>query len=170
MKYTATGFTLIELLVVFSIIIILSTGSIVAYNSYSLSQKLSLAARQFATVLQKAKFQAQNQIVPTLTAPSVCNKLVAYEVRVCTKTSCITSSKDYELDALCSNGTFTVESYVLPKEITVDALRTSNPGKITFQLLIGGITGYGSTYFELNRNPNVEKSVSIDQQGIIQTN
>jgi Tfp pilus assembly protein PilE len=173
MKYTAPGFTLIELLVVFSIMIILSTGSIVAYNSYNASQKLALSTKQYATVLQKAKFQTQNQIFPTLPFPTTCNKLIGYEVRVCIKTSCVTAANDerhYELNVVCSNGTFTTDSYALPKEVTIDALRTSNPGKINFQILTGGITGAGSTYFELNSDPNYEKSVGIDGQGIIQTN
>lgn len=169
MVVSARGFTLIELLVVFSIIIILSTGSIVAYNSYNASQKLAISAKQFATVLQKAKFQAQNQIVPSLSSPSVCDKLIAYEVRVCTKASplCVTSGTDYEIDVVCEAGTYSVDSYTLPSEVTIDALRT-NTGNIQFHLLTAGVSGSGSVFFMLSSDK--EKSVIINSQGVIQLN
>lgn len=167
MVVSARGFTLIELLVVFSIVIILSTGSIVAYNSYNSSQKLAISAKQFMTVLQKAKFQAQNQVLPTLPSPSVCDKLLGYEVRVCTKASplCVTSGTDYEIDVVCESGTYAVDSYVLPSEVSVDSLRT-NTGNIQFHLLTAGVSGSGSVVFMLTSDK--EKTVTINSQGVIQ--
>ena len=166
-----SGFTLIELLVVFSIVIILSTGSIVAYSSYNSSQKLSISARQLATVLQKAKSQAQNQIVPTLPTPSVCDKLMAYEVRICDSTSvspgCNKKKKTYELDVICTNGDYQVESYMLPTEVQLNGL-TTNVGNIRFQLLTGGVSGGGNVVFSLTSEQ--QKTVSINAQGIIQVN
>ena len=109
------GFTLLELLIVFSIMVILSAVGIASFVSYSRSQSVDTAMREFKTLLFSARSRAQSQL-----RDSSCFSagftgsgyvLQGYRVIICCpsgSTSCVGNNTctdpkaNYELDAVYS--------------------------------------------------------------------
>lgn len=162
-KYTALsqGFTLIELLLVFSILSIISTAGIVSYSSYNTKQQLNNGAQDLVVILHTAKAKAQSQV-----ASSACISLKSYQVVRCGGVpSCITSGaavNDYELQSVCSNGTYVVDSKTLPPNVVFDTV-ASTLQSIRFDVFSGGVT----TGVIRIKNGSEGRTLTITQYGKI---
>ncbi len=136
------GFTLLELVIVFSIISVLSIIGIAAFVNYGRIQALQAAATQLSSTLSLAKSRAISQTKPTQCSNQILN---GYKVVIST------TNNSYELDVVCSNFTYAIQSFNLPKNITFDAEKTTSTS-FFFPVIVDGVkggiiylNGYGNT-------------------------
>lgn len=156
---TQDGFTLIEVLLVFSIISILSVASIFAYSSFSTKQELNNSSQDMLVLLHTAKAKTQAQITP-----DSCTSLQKYQIVRCgAGPFCKTtgaSTSNYELQAVCSNGTFAVDIKKLAPNVTFD---NSSSTTISFNVLTGGASGG----FFIVKNSSGSRTITISSYGQI---
>ena len=158
-----SGFTLIELLAVISILMVLSVLSIASFSSYATSQKLSTAALDIKNTLQYAKAEAGNQ----LTTCSSGQQFLGYKVLACCQgNGCPTclSTKDYEVDIVCSGGTSLDNGKDLPQGISFDTSHSTS-FSFLFNPLSGSVTGAGTLVVQQG---NSTKNILISATGVIQ--
>jgi prepilin-type N-terminal cleavage/methylation domain-containing protein len=128
------GFTLIEILLVFSIVSILSVATVFAYSSFNTKQQLNNSSQDVLILIHTAKAKAQAQI-----SPSLCTSLMSYQVMRCgAGPVCKTPGADattYELQAVCSSGSYAVDTKTLAPNVTFDS---SSATTVSFNVLTGG--------------------------------
>lgn len=118
------GFTLIELLVSVAIVIVMTGGIIVNYNSYNDSQKARAAVLTIKNNLRYAQGRAYNGEKPS----SGCTQLIGYQVSF--------TATAYTVQAKCSEGLAgEAQIFSLETGITFSPL----PSPITFRVLSRGI-------------------------------
>lgn len=118
------GFTLIELLVSVAIIIVMTGGIVVNYNSYNDSQRARAAALTVKNNLRFAQGRAYNGEKPS----SGCTQLNGYQVSFTATT--------YSIQAMCSEGLAgEAQIFSLETGITFSPV----PSSITFRVLSRGI-------------------------------
>lgn len=125
MKRHQAGYSLIELLIAIGILTLVVGGGIAAFITFNDRQALVGAAKQMVTYLRSA--QSKARVGDT---PSGCDRLQAYRVTV-TETSNVVL-----LEAVCENGDFTRNTFLLPQGIT-----HNNDGMVEFRGLQGGASG-----------------------------
>ncbi len=119
-----SGFTLIELLVSVAIIIVMTGGVIVNYNTYNDSQKVRAAALTIKNNLRFVQSRAYNGEKPA----SGCTELRGYQVSFTATT--------YIVQAMCSGGLAgAAQDFSLDTGITFSPV----PATITFRVLSRGI-------------------------------
>jgi len=117
------GFTLIELLVSVAIVMIISGGIIVNYNSYIDKEKTKSAIRTVKNNLRYAQSRAYNGDKPD----SGCSELLGYRVRFTVST--------YSLQAQCTEGLVgQAQSYTLESGVTFSPV----PSDFLFRVLTRG--------------------------------
>lgn len=119
-----TAFTLIELLVVISIIAILFTIGMAAYNEFNRSQMLSQSAKTLKNDLRMAQSKALSGEKPT----DCTGTLEGYQV--------VFTNNSYTLNALCPNAVL-MKSTNLPQNVTF-----SSPPTILFKVLTRGVENW----------------------------
>lgn len=119
-----TAFTLIELLVVISIIGILFTIGMAAYNEFNRGQILSQAAKNFKNDLRLAQSKASSGEKPA----GCIGTLSGYQVTF--------TANSYTLNALCPN-TVLVKTTPLPQNVTFSPVPTT---PILFKVLAQGVS------------------------------
>lgn len=92
------GFTLIELIVTITIIVIITVSGLVSYFVFDSKQKTLNEARDFVSLLDKARSSAM-----TLEYPATCTGLRSYRV------SDGDSAGYLKVEAVCASGTVLVE-------------------------------------------------------------
>lgn len=121
---TQKGFTLIELLVSAAIIIVVTGGVIVNYNTYNDAQRARQAALTVKSNLRFAQSRAYNGEKP----PSGCSVLSGYQVSFTATT--------YTVQAMCSGGLAgEAQIFSLDAGITFSPV----PSTFTFRVLSRGI-------------------------------
>lgn len=149
------GFTFIELIVVFSIVAILSTIGIASFLDYSRSQSLQGATNDLTTVLQLARSRSLSQVKP---AQCVNEELKGFKV------SLSFSDQSYQLDAICSAGSYKILQNFLPQNISFDNIKTTSTS-FFFPVITGGVTGQGTVVIT---GYNIEKTIIVSSTGGIQ--
>lgn len=118
------GFTLIELLVSVAIIMVITGGVIVNYNTYNDAQKTRQAALTVKNNLRFAQSRSYNGEKPA----SGCTVLLGYQVNF--------AATAYTVQANCTEGLAgAAQSYTLETGITFSPV----PSTITFRVLSRGI-------------------------------
>lgn len=120
-KNFKSGFTLIELLVTISIMGILFSVGIAAYNQFNRKQIVVQAAKTFKNDLRLAQSKALAGEKPT----GCTNSLNGYQVSF--------SSDSYSLSAICSASVL-VKTVPLPQNVTFSSV----PSSILFRVLAQG--------------------------------
>lgn len=120
-----TAFTLIELLVVISVIAILFTIGMAAYNEFNRSQMLSQSAKSLKNDLRMAQSKALSGEKPT----DCTGTLEGYQV--------VFTNNSYTLNALCPNAVL-MKSTNLPQNVTLTFSPPPND-KILFKVLTRGV-------------------------------
>ncbi|HKC14734.1 MAG TPA: prepilin-type N-terminal cleavage/methylation domain-containing protein [Patescibacteria group bacterium] len=140
------GFTLIEIIVVFAIIAIISTVAVASFVNYNKTQNLQVAVSDVTSILTLARSRALSQAKPA----DKCNDqttLNGYKVTLFMQTN------SYQLDVVCSNVNYKIQSVNLPKNVVFDNRTTSS--FFYFPVIVNGVymdgdgkiylTGYGNT-------------------------
>lgn len=123
---TPNGFTLIELLVTVAIVMIVTGGVIVNYNSYNDVQKTRSAILTVKNNLRLAQSRAYNGDKPT----AGCTQFLGYQATFTATT--------YSIQAACSEGPAgNAESYTLESGNTFSPI----PADILFRVLTRGADG-----------------------------
>ncbi len=149
------GFTLIELLVSVAIIIVMTGGVIVNYNTYNDSQRTRSAVLTVKNNLRYAQGRAYNGEKPT----SGCTQLKGYQVDFTATT--------YSVQAYCTEGLAgTAQDYLLDSGISFFPV----PPAITFGVLSRGIDtdtaiiaiGSGKSYqFQVMRSGDMSEVTQV---------
>lgn len=148
------GFTLLEIVIVFAVIAILSAIGIAAFVSYSRVQSLQTSASTLSSTLSLARSRAISQAKPTDCGSQILN---GYKVVL------NTAANSYELDAICSNFSYVIQTQKLPVNITFDAVKTTSTS-FYFPVIVNGVIGSGTIY--LNGYGN-SKTIVVDSTGDI---
>ncbi|HZQ29663.1 MAG TPA: prepilin-type N-terminal cleavage/methylation domain-containing protein [Patescibacteria group bacterium] len=148
------GFTLLEIIIVFAVIAILSAIGIVSFVSYSRVQSLQTSASTLSSTLSLARSRAISQAKPTQCGTQILN---GYKVLL------NTASNSYELDAICSNFSYVIQTQKLPANISFDVLKTTSTS-FYFPVIVNGVIGAGTIY--LNGYGNT-KAIVVDSTGDI---
>jgi prepilin-type N-terminal cleavage/methylation domain-containing protein len=152
----SAGFTLIELVVVFSIMAVLGTVGIASFVSYSRSQSLQQATNDLLTTLNTAKADAVSQIKP---ADCQNKTLNGYQVVLLNTTS-------YQLQAICNGSLETTPPSPTPLPTGV-SFSSITPMTIRFDVLTGGVTGYGQITI-IGASGTSPKTITVTAGGVIQ--
>jgi len=149
------GFTLIELLVSVAIIIVMTGGVIVNYNTYNDSQRTRQAVLTVKNNLRFAQSRAYNGEKPT----SGCTELIGYQVSFTATT--------YTVQAKCSGGLAgAAGDFSLDSGISLSPV----PAAITFGVLSRGIdtdtaiiaVGSGKSYqFLVSRSGDMSEVTQV---------
>jgi len=119
-----TAFTLIELLVVISVIAILFTIGMAAYNEFNRSQILSQAAKNLKNDLRMAQSKALSGEKPA----GCTGTLDGYQF--------VFTNNTYTLNAICPPNVVLVKSTTLPQNVIFDPVPTQ---LLTFKVLTRGV-------------------------------
>lgn len=122
------GFTLVEILIVLSIFILLVTGALVTYRTFSRRQQVLQSALNVQEALRFAQKKAR-----VGEKPPGCQTLQGYSVRG------TTSSQILSLYAECSNQDYLVSTLRL-----VGTAQLSQNITVVFQVISGGVSGTGN--------------------------
>ncbi len=138
------GFTLIELLVAIAIVLVMTGGVIVNYNTYNDDQRTRQAALTVKNNLRLAQSRAYNGEKPT----SSCTQLQGYRVSF--------ASGSYAIQAQCTEGLAgSPQSYTLDRGITFSPV----PTDILFRVLTSGADG-DVTVIVIGLNKSVQFTVA----------
>jgi len=115
MKRMRYGFTLIELIIVVSILLILSFGVLVNYNTYNDRQKVHQAAMTLKADLR----YVQSLIVSGQKPVSICTTLDAYVVTFNGIAGCASGFECYAITPKCDDALLTddIRVFTLPKSV-----------------------------------------------------
>jgi len=178
---SSLGFTFIELIVVFTVTTIIGTIGIASLASYNHSQEVATTELDLKTLIQRARSLALSQVKPSTCPTDLSNSnnnstLLGYEVDFCASnqnnaTPAVTlatpagcrSSGDYEINALCGNGTGYVS--ISSKRYSSNITITTDAASYFFPILSAGVSsggtikvsGYGKT-----------QTITISNLGVIQ--
>lgn len=124
------GFTLIELLVVISIIGLLFTIGIAAYQEFNRGQIVVQAAQELKESLRLAQSKALAGEKPA----GCTGGLLGWRI------SAPNNSNSYQLQAVCSGATVSTKIITLPGDLE----KKSGPTTILFKVLTPGVEGAGT--------------------------
>ncbi len=152
------GFTLIELIIVFSVMVILSLVGIASFVSYSRSQQVDTAMKEFKTTLFTARSRALSQLRDTTCFANGFTgqgyELEGYQVvaccsfsSLCLSAQCNTNTNTYELQAVYGNsdGSGRITQTCLGKKIqdpgvTIDTSSKTKATYFFFSSVTGAVT------------------------------
>lgn len=166
------AFTLIEIVIAFSIMAIISTIGLAAFVDYSRSQSLNNAVNELVTILNKAKSNAQSQVVP-----ASCTSFQGYKIIICSgppasELCANVKGDDYEMDRVCDNKNVLVESKKFTdSNISFDTSSTTSTS-FFFKVLSGGVdlsAGINTGVVRINGFGN-HKDISVNKSGNITVN
>lgn len=151
--HSKSGFTLIELLVVTSIITLLFTVGIAAYQNFNRGQIVVQAAKELKENLRLAQSKASSGEKPN----GCTGTLNGWQISI------PNNSNSYELQAVCSNGTFTSRTILLAGDLE----KIAGPSYVLFKVLAQGvefpgeertitITGFGDKIAKVTVTPTGE--------------
>lgn len=149
-----SGFTMIELLVVIGIMILIFGGGISAYIRLDRRQSLVNVCKEIEQIARSAQKKAR-----VGDRPEGCDRLTAYRV---SRTA--TGPDVIGLQAICDNGSTTIQEYDVPSVFTVESIGTMN-----FRVLHGGLLEEESLVQVTSSGPNYRCQFTVESGGSITT-